>query len=210
MKTYFMTHWNGAETYFEKNLKSTYYFCLAFFGIMIILNTLLFLNDPGLSQSYFKELQSLFNQKEFLNSTGVELWFGIFFNNVIASGISILLGMIPFLFLPMFSLASNAIVIGLIGAVYQTNGFGWFVFLVGILPHGIIEIPALILGVTLGVNICFKLVKAILKRSIKGELKQAFIGCLRIYVLWVIPLFFVAAFIETFLTPILFNVVLPA
>lgn len=198
MKTYFMTHWNGAETYFEKNLKSTYYFCLAFFGIMIILNTLLFLNDPGLSQSYFKELQSLFNQKEFLNSTGVELWFGIFFNNVIASGISILLGMIPFLFLPMFSLASNAIVIGLIGAVYQTNGFGWFVFLVGILPHGIIEIPALILGVTLGVNICFKLVKAILKRSIKGELKQAFIGCLRIYVLWVIPLFFVAAFIETF------------
>jgi stage II sporulation protein M len=205
-----MTHWNGAETYFEKNLKSTYYFCLAFFGIMIILNTLLFLNDPGLSQSYFKELQSLFNQKEFLNSTGVELWFGIFFNNVIASGISILLGMIPFLFLPMFSLASNAIVIGLIGAVYQTNGFGWFVFLVGILPHGIIEIPALILGVTLGVNICFKLVKAILKRSIKGELKQAFIGCLRIYVLWVIPLFFVAAFIETFLTPILFNVVLPA
>ncbi|WP_414150968.1 stage II sporulation protein M [Acetobacterium carbinolicum] len=210
MKTYFMTHWNGAETYFEKNLKSTYYFCLAFFGIMIILNTLLFLNDPGLSQSYFKELQSLFNQKEFLNSTGVELWFGIFFNNVIASGISILLGMIPFLFLPMFSLASNAIVIGLIGAVYQTNGFGWFVFLVGIIPHGIIEIPALILGVTLGVNICFKLVKAILKRSIKGELKQAFIGCLRIYVLWVIPLFFFAAFVETFLTPILFNVVLPA
>lgn len=103
-------------------------------------------------------------------------------------------------------MASNAIIIGLIGAVYQINGVGWIPFLVGILPHGVIEIPALILGVTLGVHICNKLVKKILKRSFKGELKQAIIGCLRIYLLWMIPLFFIAAFIETFITPILFNV----
>lgn len=209
MKAYFMTHWNGAETYFEKNLKSTFYFCLTFFGMMIVTNTLLFLSDPGLSQSYFKELQSLFSQKEFLDGTGLELWFGIFFNNIIASGISILLGVIPFLFLPIFALASNAIIIGLVGAVYQSNGIGWFVFLVGILPHGIIEIPALLLGVSLGVNICLKLVRTILRRSIKGELKQAVIGSLRIFILWIIPLFFIAAFIETFMTPILFNAVLP-
>ncbi|MDO9491492.1 stage II sporulation protein M [Acetobacterium sp.] len=209
MKTFFMTQWNGAESYFEKKLKSTYYFCLAFFGIMIVLNTLLFLNDPTLSQSYFMELQALFNQKGFLNSTGIDLWLGIFLNNVIASGISSLLGVIPFLFLPLFSLASNAIIIGLIGAVYQTNGIGWFAFLVGVLPHGMIEIPALVLGVTLGVHLCFKLSKTILRRSFKGELKQAVIGCLRIYLLWLIPLFFLAAFIETFMTPILFNAVAP-
>ncbi|PKM59600.1 MAG: hypothetical protein CVU99_12470 [Firmicutes bacterium HGW-Firmicutes-4] len=209
MKEFFMTQWHGAENYFEKNLKPTFYFCLAFFGIMIVLNTLLFLSDPTLSQSYFKELQVLFNQKEFLEGTGVELWLGIFLNNVIASGISSLLGVIPFLFLPMFSLASNAIIIGLIGAVYQTNGIGWLAFLVGILPHGVIEIPALILGVTLGVHLCLKLSKTILRRSIKGELKQAAIGCLRIYILWLIPLFFLAAFIETFMTPILFNAVAP-
>ncbi len=209
MKSFFMTQWNGAESYFEKNLKSTYYFCLAFFGIMIVLNTLLFLRDPTLSQSYFTELQALFNQKGFLNSTGIDLWLGIFLNNVIASGISSLLGVIPFLFLPMFSLASNAIIIGLIGAVYQTNGIGWWAFLVGVLPHGVIEIPALVLGVTLGVHLCFKLSKTILRRSFKGELKQAVIGCLRIYLLWLTPLFFLAAFIETFMTPILFNAVAP-
>ncbi len=210
MKTFLMTQWQGAETYFEKNLKPTFYFCLAFFGMMTVLNSLLFLNDPVLSQSYFNELQALFNQKAFLDGTGVNLWLGIFLNNVIASGISSLLGAIPFLFLPLFSLASNAIIIGLIGAVYQTNGLGWFAFLVGILPHGVIEIPALILGVTLGVHLCLKLSKKILRRSLKGELKQAAIGCLRIYILWMIPLFFLAAFIETFMTPILFNVVVPA
>ena len=176
---------------------------------MIVLNTLLFLSDPNLSQSYFNELQLLFNQKAFLNSTGIDLWFGIFLNNVIASGISSLLGVIPFLFLPMFSLASNAIIIGLIGAVYQVNGIGWFAFLVGVLPHGVIEIPALILGVTLGVHLCFKLSKTILRKNFKGELKQAAIGCLRIYILWLVPLFFIASFIETFMTPILFNAVVP-
>lgn len=207
MKTYLMRQWKGAETYFEKNLKPTFYFCLAFFVIMIVLNTMVFLNDPQMSQTYFNELQSLFNEKQFLDGSGVELWFGIFFNNLLASAISILLGVIPFLFLPMFSLASNAIIIGLMGAVYQINGVGWMPFLIGILPHGVIEIPALILGITLGVHICLKLVKAILRRSFKGELKQAVIGCMRIYILWMIPLFFIAAFIETFMTPILFNAV---
>lgn len=207
MKTYLMRQWKGAETYFEKNLKPTFYFCLAFFVIMIVLNTMVFLSDPQMSQTYFSELQSLFNQKQFLDGSGVELWFGIFFNNLLASAISILIGVIPFLFLPMFSLASNAIIIGLMGAVYQINGVGWIPFLVGILPHGVIEIPALILGITLGVHICLKLVKTILRKSFKGELKQAVIGCVRIYVLWMIPLFFIAAFIETFMTPILFNAI---
>lgn len=207
MKTYFMQQWKGAETYFEKNLKPTFYFCLAFFVIMIVLNTLLFLSDPQMSQTYFTELQALFNEKQFLDGSGIELWLGIFFNNLLASGISILIGVVPFLFLPIFSLASNAIIIGLMGAVYQINGIGWIPFLVGILPHGVIEIPALVLGVTLGIHICLKLVKTILKRNFKGELKQAFIGCMRIYILWMIPLFFLAAFIETFMTPILFSAV---
>ncbi len=206
MKNYIMKQWQSSEVYFEKNLKSTFYFCFAFFGVMTLANVVLFMSSPELSQSYFNEIQTIFNGKAFLNSTGIELWLGIFFNNLVASGISILSGGIPFLFLPLFSLASNAIIIGLIGAVYQINGVGWIPFLVGILPHGVIEIPALILGVTLGVHICNKLVKKILKRSFKGELKQAIVGCLRIYVLWLIPLFFIAAFIETFITPILFNV----
>ena len=73
MKEFFMSQWHGAETYFEKNLKPTFYFCLAFFGIMIVLNSLLFLSDPGLSQSYFSELQALFSQKDFLDGTGINL-----------------------------------------------------------------------------------------------------------------------------------------
>lgn len=206
MKSYFIKQWQSTEAYFEKNLKPTFYFCFAFFGVMTLANVVLFMSSPELSKTYFNEIQTLFNGKAFLNSTGVDLWLGIFFNNLVASGISILSGGIPFLFLPLFSLASNAIIIGLIGAVYQINGVGWIPFLVGILPHGVIEIPALILGVTLGVHLCNKLVKKILKRSFKGEVKQAIIGCLRIYLLWLIPLFFIAAFIEAFITPILFNV----
>lgn len=206
MKNFFIAQWSGAESYFEKNLKPTFYFCLALFGVLIILNVILFQSNPQMSEQYYNELLALFKDKELLKNTGINLWFGIFANNLLASGIIILTGVIPFLFLPIFSLASNAVIIGLLGAVYQINGVGWVPFFAGIIPHGILEIPALILGVTLGMHLCNKLIRSILRRSIKGELKQAVIACVRIYVLWMIPLFFVAAFIETFFTPVLFNI----
>jgi stage II sporulation protein M len=207
MKNFMVRQWKGAETYFEKHLKQTFLICLSVFIVLIIINLILFSSNPQMSEMYFNELMAVFKGKTLLNSTGVDLWIGIFINNIIAGGISVLLGGVPFLFLPYFSLASNAIIIGLMGAVYQMNGIGWLPFMVGILPHGVIEIPTLILGVTLGVHICSKLVKQILKRSFKGELKQAIIGCLQIYVCWMIPLFFLASFIEVFITPILFNAV---
>lgn len=205
MKNFIISQWNHAENYFEKNLKQTYYFCFFLFGVLIIVNVILFQNNSQVTQLYYEELMTVFKEKSFLESTGLSLWFGIFVNNLMAGAITIVAGLIPFLFLPILSLASNAIVVGLMGAVYQMNGMGWIPLLVGILPHGVLEIPAFILGVTLGVHICFKLVKTILRKNFKGEFKQAIIASVRIFFFWMVPLFIVAAFIEAFLTPVLFN-----
>lgn len=79
MKSYFIKQWQSTEAYFEKNLKPTFYFCFAFFGVMTLANVVLFMSSPELSKTYFNEIQTLFNGKAFLNSTGIELWLGIFF-----------------------------------------------------------------------------------------------------------------------------------
>ncbi|MBC3888462.1 hypothetical protein GH810_09095 [Acetobacterium paludosum] len=205
MKKFIIREWNSAGNYFFKNLKQTYDIYLSIFVVLVIVNVMLFQNNPQMTEAYYKELVTLFQGKDILDNTGLSLWFWIFINNLWAGGLTIAAGFIPFLFLPNFSLLSNATIVGLIGAVYQINGVGWIPFLAGILPHGVIEIPALVLSVTLGAHICYVLVKTIIKKNFKGELKQAIFASLRIFFLWIIPLFIIAAFIETFMTPIIFK-----
>jgi stage II sporulation protein M len=205
MKKFLILHWQGAEKYFLKTLRQTFLICLGIFIATIIVNVIIFQSNPQLAELYYQELVAVFKNKAMMDYSGVNLWLWIFFNNLIAGGITVISGFIPFLFLPLLSLISNAMIIGLLGAVYQLNDVGWVPFLAGILPHGMLEIPALILVVTLGVHLCFVLIKTLTRRNFKGELKQAVIASLRIFCLWVIPLFLLAAFIETFATPIIFN-----
>ncbi|MDK2961829.1 MAG: stage sporulation protein, partial [Eubacteriaceae bacterium] len=65
--------------------------------------------------------------------------------------------------------------------------------------------PAFLMGVALGLDICYKMVRLILRQISKNDLKQVVVNAVRIYCLWMVPLFFLAAIIETFMTPILFN-----
>ncbi|MBC3804861.1 hypothetical protein GH808_10500 [Acetobacterium fimetarium] len=205
MKNFVIAQWNSAGNYFSKNLKQTFFICLGIFVVTVIINAIIFQTNPQIAEMYYKELVAIFEDKAMSHYTGLSLWLWIFMNNLLAGGLTVLLGFIPFFFLPLLSLVSNAMIIGLLGAVYQINNVGWLPLLAGILPHGMIEIPALILAATLGIHICNVIIKTIAKKNLKGELKQAVLACLRIFMLWIIPLFFIAAFIETFMTPIIFN-----
>jgi Uncharacterized membrane protein len=205
MKNFVIAQWNSAGNYFSKNLKQTFFICFGIFVATVIINAIIFQTNPQIAEMYYKELVAVFEEKSMLHYTGVNLWLWIFLNNLLAGGLTVLSGFIPFFFLPLLSLVSNAMIIGLLGAVYQINNVGWIPLLAGILPHGMIEIPALILAATLGIHICYVIIKTITKRNLKGELKQAVLACLRIFILWIIPLFLIAAFIETFMTPIIFN-----
>ena len=205
MKNFVIAQWNSAGNYFSKNLKQTFFICLGIFVVTVIINAIIFQTNPQIAEMYYKELVAVFEDKSMSHYTGLSLWLWIFMNNLLAGGLTVLSGFIPFFFLPLLSLVSNAMIIGLLGAVYQINNVGWLPLLAGILPHGMIEIPALVLAATLGIHICNVIIKTITKKNLKGELKQALLACLRIFMLWIIPLFFIAAFIETFMTPIIFN-----
>ena len=205
MKNFVIAQWNSAGNYFSKNLKQTFFICLGIFVVTVIINAIIFQTNPQIAEMYYKELVAVFEDKSMSHYTGLSLWLWIFMNNLLAGGLTVLSGFIPFFFLPLLSLVSNAMIIGLLGAVYQINNVGWLPLLAGILPHGMIEIPALVLAATLGIHICSVIIKTIAKKNLKGEMKQAVLACLRIFMLWIIPLFFIAAFIETFMTPIIFN-----
>jgi stage II sporulation protein M len=205
MKAYFSHQWELAHRYFSKDLKGLYYALLILFVLFAAAGTYYFQNNEHLTTSLYMELIEMFESQIPLDAQGVSLFLGIFLNNVQAGAISILFGFVPFLFIPIWTLTSNALIIGIVGGVYGMSGYSLLSFLLGILPHGILEIPAFLMGIALGLDICFKLVRLILRQISKSDFKGTVINALRIYCLWMVPLFFLAAIIESYMTPILFN-----
>ena len=110
------------------------------------------------------------------------------------------LGLIPFLFLPLLALLSNAAVLGAVSGTMLGFGMEASWLIAGILPHGIFELPALLLSFALGFTLCRKLTARIFRRKNARPLKA--IGyTLLMTCLFILPLLAVAAAIESWVTP---------
>ncbi len=118
----------------------------------------------------------------------------ILLNNTIKSFgamiLGIFLGIIPVLFI-----AINGAIIGIFAKVFGEE-IGAFTFLMKILPHGVIEIPAIILASSYGVWLGLQFLRD--RRNIDKHLRYATSRFLKV----VFPMLIVAAAIETTLITI--------
>jgi len=113
----------------------------------------------------------------------------IFANNAFKCFLNIILG--PLIgFFPLFSTFING---GLIGLVIQE--WGLIVFLGILLLYGIFELPAFLLSTAIGL----RLGREVLKRKGERHLKKELRNGLRMYLILILPLLFIAALIESFL-----------
>ncbi len=137
--------------------------------------------------------------------SALETFLGIFGNNL-----NIDLGMVALGFLggviPFAVLAVNAFVIGLFAAYFTQLGLGP-AFLLGILPHGIIEIPCLVLSAAVGLRLGAVAWRKLLGRG--GELTEELAEGLHFAVCVILPLTFAAALVETLITPLLLELLAP-
>jgi stage II sporulation protein M len=104
------------------------------------------------------------------------------------------LGVIPVLFI-----VSNAFLIGMLIRV-MGRGEGIYFVLMLLLPHGVIEIPAVLLSAAMGVKMGQEVLFALLGRE--HEIKREFLRCMRRFFLIVLPLLAIAAIIEVYITPL--------
>ncbi|MHC1611162.1 MAG: stage II sporulation protein M [Candidatus Methanospirareceae archaeon] len=114
------------------------------------------------------------------------LFFVIFLNNAFTCFLNLLTGVLIGIF-PFFSAVING---GLIGWLAREEGL--IVFL-GIVPHGIFELPAYLLSVAIGL----RLGREVFKRREERELKMMLDGGLRVYLILIVPMLLVAALIES-------------
>jgi len=157
-------------------------------------------NNPELASSWLQELQML---KWIMSLPAILIMIIIFLKNFLACVMSVLLGLglgiIPFLVA-----TSNGFLLGIVsyGVLHKQ---GPLYLLAGILPHGIIELPTVLVCIALGIRLGHLLALSILgeKTDLAGEARKA----ARFLYRWAMPLLLLAAFIETFITPIAISVV---
>ncbi|MBD3207338.1 hypothetical protein GF319_13485 [Candidatus Bathyarchaeota archaeon] len=145
-----------------------------------------------ISPEIFEDLFS--NIPDPADSTTLEIFVAILVNNTIASFLflvsGVLIGIPPLLFIIM-----NGFIVGWISwTAAKEVGIG--LVLLTLVPHGIIEIPAISLSAAMGVGIGYKIIHKIRKENgITSYVKDS----LNLFVTRIVPLLILAAAIETVL-----------
>jgi stage II sporulation protein M len=124
----------------------------------------------------------------------------VFWNNLKATGL-LIAGGVAFGILPMIMIFVNGLLVGMVSGDVVRQGFGLFPFiLVGILPHGLFEIPAYVIGGTLGIRLGFNILGYERGRQHGQGLKVILVDTFVVVVMVLIPLLAVGSLVEVSVT----------
>jgi len=132
-------------------------------------------------------VEQLLKQTEGLNNFSLINF--IFFNNLKASFFGLVLGIL-FGFIPIILAVVNGYVLGFVSN-YAVKNAG-FLSLFSLLPHGIFELPAIMISIGLGV----KLGMFFFSKNSDKEFMRRVILSLKVFIFVIIPLLIIAAIIE--------------
>jgi stage II sporulation protein M len=131
------------------------------------------------------------------------LLFIIFINNAVKTlgliFLGILLGVPAILFIGL----NGFIIGGFASALAAANG--WTYVVASFLPHGVIEIPVVLLTVAFGLTLGMESFKWLRHRE--NRVKPLMSDCLKVYTRLILPGLAIAAVIETFITPLVIGLV---
>ena len=132
------------------------------------------------------------------------LFLMIFLNNGIKTLAIIFLGIllgIP----PLFFIGLNGFIVGSVGSALE-SAMGWKYVMASVVPHGVIEIPMLLLATALGLTVGMESFKWLTRRESRVKLQLS--DCLKVYLRWILPGLAIAAVIEAFVIDLLMGLVI--
>ncbi len=188
------------QTDLKSYLKSSWKHILiiiCIFIISVLAGLFVPLEDLGLPENYIQMLKNSLDWIKGLNPIAILLV--IFLNNAVKSFFAIVLG-VGLGIIPVLFVGGNGIVLGLV-AIQTFNEKGLNFVLAALLPHGIIEIPMILISAGLGLRLGISMYNSI--RGEKIDMRSEFVKSLQVFTRIIMPLLFIAAMIETFVTPVI-------
>ena len=159
-------------------------------------------DDLDKVEELVRELPDLANLREHISASF------LFLNNTRAMVAIFLAGLVSFSVLGVLFYMVNIGLIGGVFAIFELLGLSpWPIFLAGVLPHGILEIPALMIGSAAVLYLGAALVTPQTGKSMGEVVLMLLADWTKIFVGVVVPMLALAAVIEAYVTPgILLNV----
>jgi stage II sporulation protein M len=164
------------------------------FLISLVVGTLI---GQDTVESLLREFGAALQPLASTDNVSVLLLLIVFINNAIKVLLLVLLGILVGL-PPLLFIAVNGFVLGGLGAALESI-MGWRYVLASFVPHGVIEIPLILLAAALGLTVGLESFKWLGRRESRVKLQLS--NGLRVYVRWILPGLAVAAIIEVFVTP---------
>lgn len=176
--------------------------CLLAMALAIVLGFVVGSLSPETVNTVLEQFMAMVEDAGIMDSDGNISPFGLLTNNWSAMLLAVVYGFVPFLFLPAISIVSNGLLIGLLAAWYHGNGISMWLYLAGILPHGIFELPALVIAAACGVCLCRNMSRIVTSSPRRVPMVELLSNLLRVLLFLVMPMTVLAAFLEAYVTPI--------
>ncbi|MBU0731815.1 stage II sporulation protein M [Patescibacteria group bacterium] len=192
---------------FYKNVFSEYRaIWSALFGIMAIALIVGFVLPNDFKITLLTEIFGKFTHILEGVQTTFQLALAIFLNNLEVSALLLVLGIT--VVVPILVVVSNGLMIGIFfDFIVRLEAIEPGILLssiIGVIPHGIIEIPVFVFTASFGVALLIKLIAP--KKFIPNKSRsRVLLDIVLRYLLIVLPLFLLAAFIEAYISPLLSN-----
>lgn len=171
----------------------------------IAVGAVLGLVSPEAVEQAIATITQVIEQAGVIDADGQISVFALLNNNWSAMLTALLYGVIPFICLPALNIVSNGFLLGILGAWYVTSQFSLAAYLAGLLPHGIFELPALVLSCACGLRLCQRCTRLLTHHADYHTVLETLADVLRVMVLMVAPMLIAAAFIECYITPIIMS-----
>lgn len=200
MKNIYREEWNN----FKKDYRLTFFILMGISTAMALFVYVGLVSQPDLANEAFRQLSKQFEEAgafDHLSSSG--LFFFLLKNNLRAVLITVLLGLIPVVFLASLSSIATTGSVGVMLAMTKVQGGdAGLLFLTGIVPHGIVELPAIFLAGSIGIYLSIQTFKKLFtSHRLEMNYKQVLKQTTRSFLFVVVPMIVIAAVIEAFITP---------
>jgi len=146
-------------------------------------------------------VESFFDNLDFVrNLSPFSVFVFIFLNNALKAAFVILFGFF-FAIVPLVFIYTNGEIIGLVVGVFQQEN-SLLMIILGLLPHGILEVPAVVMATGYGIWLGARFYARIRN---KEPFREYFYFALGVFFRIILPMLLLAAIIESFITPFILN-----
>jgi len=225
IKRLYREEWDAWRKHYRKYFK----YAARALGVGFVAGFVYFMLSPGQEKKALEFVIRALKDID-LQGTPLVLTLTLFYHNSRASVVAVAAGVVPFLFLPILDPLLNGGVLGLLVSVTKHQGLDVpRLVLTKILPHGVFELTAVLYATSLGLYLSAGMGKKAVAawRNKRGrrqgqpppapdltnfletypertaEYESVARNVVRSFVLVVLPLLLIAAFIEGFITPLL-------